>query len=93
MTFAPLSTRNLAILAMAPLALGLAACNKSEGGASAPAGSVAAVAPPAGKQWTETFTKTEDGDGVIVGNPNAPIKMVEYGSLSCPIAQNWRRTE
>jgi len=85
MIFAPLSTRTLTMLAMAPLALGLAACNKSENGAAtAPAGSVTAVAPPAGKTWAETFAKTEDGDGIIVGNPKAAIKMVEYGSLSCP---------
>lgn len=85
MTIAPLSKRVMTMLVLAPLGLGLAACNKSEGGAaSAPAGSVAAVAPPAGKAWTETFTKTEDGDGIIVGNPKAAVKMVEYGSLSCP---------
>jgi protein-disulfide isomerase len=42
------------------------------------------VAAPAGKQWMDVIAKTADGDGIIVGNPNAPIKMVEYGSLSCP---------
>lgn len=85
MTFAPFSQRILTVLAIAPLALGLAACNKSDkGAASVPAGSVAAMAPPAGKQWVDMIAKTEDGSGIIVGNPKAPIKMVEYGSLSCP---------
>lgn len=72
-------------LAALPLALGLAACNKG-GDASAPAanGAVAAVAPPAGKAWTDIVAKTEDGAGVVVGNPKAAIKLVEYGSLSCP---------
>jgi protein-disulfide isomerase len=70
-------------LATLPLALGLAACNKSETPAASGA-AVANMAPPAGKQWAEVFAKTEDGAGLIVGNPNAPIKLVEYGSLSCP---------
>lgn len=72
-------------IAALPLALGLAACNK-DGDATAPAssGPAAAVAPPAGKAWTDIVAKTEDGAGVVVGNPKAPIKLVEYGSLSCP---------
>lgn len=44
---------------------------------------VAAVAPPAGKAWTEVIEETADG-GMRMGNPDAPIKLIEYGSLSCP---------
>lgn len=68
----------------APLALGLAACNSgadAEGGLSGDP--VAEVAPPAGKTWSETVTVTELG-GYSVGNPDAPIKLIEYGSLTCP---------
>ena len=67
-----------------PLALGLAACNKTETGAAAPAGEpIAKIAPPAGKAWADVVAENADG-GVVLGNPDAPIKLVEYGSLSCP---------
>ena len=66
----------------APLALGLAACGKNN--ASAPSGeAIAKVAPPAGKAWGDVVAKTEQG-GYLMGNPDAPIKLVEYGSLTCP---------
>jgi len=71
------------LLAALPLALALSACKKTDE-AAAPTGPVAAVAPPAGKAWADIIAKTEDGAGVIMGNPNAPLKLVEYGSLSCP---------
>lgn len=48
--------------------------------ASAP---VAAKAAPAGKNWTETVAVTPDF-GVRMGNPDAPLKLVEYGSRACP---------
>lgn len=79
MTF---SMRNAALVAALPLALGLAACDK--GPAAKSSGPVAAVAPPAGKAWVDVINKTADGAGIVMGNPDAPIKMVEYGSLSCP---------
>jgi protein-disulfide isomerase len=70
----------------APLVLAvfaLAACNKS-GDTSAPQASeaVKAVAPPAGTKWSDKVVVTDEG--VRMGNPDAPIKLVEYGSLSCP---------
>jgi protein-disulfide isomerase len=48
--------------------------------ASAP---VATIAAPAGKQWTDIVEKTKD-NGYRQGNPDAPIKLVEYGSRLCP---------
>ena len=65
----------------APLALGLAACSKSDNPAAGD--SVAAVAAPAGQSWSDVIAPTPDG-GMIMGNPKAPIKLLEYGSLSCP---------
>ena len=75
--------RHLAFaLIAAPLALGLAACGKKDG--DAPAGeAIAKIAPPAGKAWGDVVVKTEQG-GYLMGNPDAPIKLVEYGSLTCP---------
>jgi protein-disulfide isomerase len=73
-------------LAAAPLALGLAACQQEAtpaAGSEAPEGAVvAAVTAPAGKTWTDVVEVTADG-GYKMGNPNAPIKLMEYGALSC----------
>jgi protein-disulfide isomerase len=68
----------------APLALALAACGSSGDEAGAPTGdTIAPIAAPAGTCWTETVSVTPDG-GDVMGNPDAPLKLVEYGSLSCP---------
>jgi protein-disulfide isomerase len=65
-------------------ALALAACNKGEATPGVPSGdALAKVAAPAGTAWSDTVSENADG-GFVMGNPNAPIKLVEYGSLSCP---------
>ncbi len=75
--------RQFLILAVAPLALAGCKQEAATPGSDAPQGeAIAAIAPPAGTSWTETFAKTADG-GYLVGNPNAPVKLVEYGALSC----------
>lgn len=77
------SLSRLAFAAAAvPLALGLAACGKKEAGAAG-GDKIAPIAAPAGKAWSDVVAKTPDG-GYVMGNPQAPIKLVEYGSLSCP---------
>jgi protein-disulfide isomerase len=73
----------LATLA-APLALGLAACSSgSDDGTGTSGDVVEEVAPPAGTTWSEVAVRTPEG-GWLVGNPDAPIKLLEYGSLTCP---------
>lgn len=45
-----------------------------------------ATAAPTSKQardWTRTVSQTPDG-GYRMGNPQAPVRVVEYGSISCP---------
>lgn len=71
----------LSMLAL-PLALGLAACDKgSEAGA--PSGQpLAKVAAPAGKAWGDVVEKTPEG-GFRMGNPKAPITVLEFGSMTC----------
>ena len=69
----------------ATLALALAACgNKDEStSAAAPSGdAIAKIAAPAGSTWADTYSATPEG-GYRMGNPDAPIKLVEYGALSC----------
>ncbi len=73
------------LLAALPLTLGLAACDKKDDAATGDVASsepIAKIAAPAGKSWTETFTTTPDG-GYVIGNPDAPIKVLEFGALSC----------
>jgi protein-disulfide isomerase len=70
----------LASLLVLPLAL--AGCSKETGTPSAPASPVAAVSAPAGQDWTQTAART--AEGTLIGNPAAPIKLVEYGSRLCP---------
>ena len=76
------------MLRSAPLALAaalaLAACNSEEApdGTVAESAPVAAVPAPAGQAWSEIATVTPEG-GVLQGNPNAPIKLVEYASHTC----------
>ena len=68
------------------LALLLAGCGDKDAdnaAVSAPAEPVAAVPPPEGSNWTEVVTETPDG-GYLMGNPNAPVKLLEYASYTCP---------
>lgn len=78
------SLRSLALVATAlPLALGLAACKKGDAPGAAVSGEkIAVIAPPAGKVWSDVVSKTPE-NGYRMGNPDAPIKLVEYGSLTC----------
>lgn len=73
-------------LAILP-ALALAACGG--GGSSNSAAPVANAAPvaaapaPAGQNWVDTVVATPDF-GMRMGNPDAPLKLIEYGSRACP---------
>jgi len=40
-------------------------------------------AAPAARDWSRTVVATPEG-GFRMGNPAAPIRLVEYGSLTCP---------
>src|SRR5688500_16911831 len=66
----------------APLALALAACGSNEEGAVS-GETVAPTPAPAGQQWVDVAAVTPEG-GWLIGNPDAPLKLVEYGSLTCP---------
>ena len=64
-----------------PLIL-LSACDQKAADSPVAAGAVAEVKAPAGTEWATTVVETPDG-GMQMGNPNAPVKLIEYGSLSC----------
>lgn len=70
---------------LAPLAL-LAACGggtDATGNGATAAAPVQGAAAPQGQQWRDVVSETPEG-GYRMGNPDAPIKVVEYGSRTCP---------
>lgn len=71
----------------AAAALTLAGCHKkADESASTSTATPAAsgpVAPAPAGGWVEQVTATPDG-GYLMGNPNAPVKLIEYGSRTCP---------
>src|SRR5947208_13614749 len=48
-----------------------------------PASAKPAAKASAGTDWTHVVAATPSG-GFVLGNPKAKVKLVEYGSLSCP---------
>ena len=73
-------------LACAAATLALAACNKKTDQGSAPAAdnkvTITQANPPPGGSWSDVVNATSAG--FMMGNPNAKVKLVEIGSLSCP---------
>ena len=76
----------LSVVALAAL-LTATACNGEKAATGANAAAAAAdfkaVAPPANGDWSEVVSATPAG-GFVMGNPNAKVKLVEYGSMTCP---------
>ncbi|MCK0127914.1 thioredoxin domain-containing protein [Erythrobacter sp. F6033] len=78
-----MTRRAIAFGMTAPIALALAACGSDPAEAGTEAGEpIAAIDAPEGTSWTETVTVSEEG-GYVLGNPDAPIKLVEYASHTC----------
>lgn len=79
-----MTIRRAALAAIAlPLAVALAACgDKEEDGALPEGEAIAAIAAPAGTEWADTAVETPEG-GFQMGNPEAPLKLVEYASHTC----------
>lgn len=75
--------RTLPLALAAVLALASCGSNDDAAGAIAEGKPVAAVPAPAGQAWSDVVAEVADG-GMRIGNPDAPIKLLEYGSLSCP---------
>jgi len=79
------SLYRLSLLALAaPLALGISGCDRTEAeGEVAEAAAIDPIAAPAGQEWSQIAAETPEG-GVVMGNPDAPIKLIEYASHTCP---------
>ena len=63
----------------------IAGCNSKAGDAKTNDAPVKweQTAPPKGGDWTMVVNPTPAG-GFMMGNPSAKVKLVEYGSLTCP---------
>jgi protein-disulfide isomerase len=75
-------------LSCAVAAAALAACNKAKNeapstGAANDTAIITQANPPPGGTWADVVNATSAG-GYMMGNPNAKVKLVEIGSLSCP---------
>ena len=78
---------SLLTCAMAALALAAGNKNKNDGG-NGPAATnetvtITQASPPPGGTWADVVNATSAG-GYMMGNPNAKVKLIEIGSLSCP---------
>jgi protein-disulfide isomerase len=72
----------------AAAALALAGCHKNgnNGAPTAAANEKVTITqanPPPGGTWADVVNQTSAG-GYMMGNPNAKVKLIEIGSLSCP---------
>ena len=81
-------------LSVTAAALLLAACGGGESGnnsVGAAGDPIANVAAPAGTSWLDTTRATADG-GVLRGNPDAAVRILEYGSYTCPHCAEFAET-
>lgn len=57
----------------------------------AAAAAKSAAKAPATHDWSRTVAVTPEG-GFRMGNPAAPVKLIEYGSLACPHCRHFEET-
>jgi protein-disulfide isomerase len=77
--------KRIFLLTASAAILALAGCNKTgnQGTVANDKVTVTEATPPPGGSWADVVNATSAG-GVMMGNPNASVKLVEIGSLSCP---------
>lgn len=75
-------------LCAVPFALSLAACQEEATDGPPRGEPIAPVAAPAGQSWVETAVETPEG-GFRIGNPEAPLKLVEYASHTCHVCADF----
>lgn len=63
--------------------LALAACKKTDADAAPPVAAAGPIAPAPAGGWAAQVARTAEG-GYRMGNPDAPVKLVEFGSRTCP---------
>lgn len=83
-------TRSIMLISAAA-ALAIAGCDKKQEAGTATADTqsvtITQAAPPPGGTWADVVNET--AAGALMGNPDAPVKLIEIGSLSCPHCQKF----
>lgn len=80
-----MNVRNIFACAVAVLALAACHKNQSQNQGSAVSNDTVKITqatPPAGGNWSDVVNETSAG--FMMGNPNAKVKLVEIGALTCP---------
>ena len=79
--------KSFILCGIAATALSVTACNAEQSAngtaATGTGGPIEPVPAPNGGDWTTTVAATPEG-GFVMGNPNATVKLVEFGSMTCP---------
>jgi protein-disulfide isomerase len=76
--------KSFVFLACCAAVVAIAGCNSKQGDAATNAPvKLQQVKPPKGGDWSQVVNSTAAG-GFLMGNPNAKVKLIEYGSLTCP---------
>ena len=71
---------------VAAAAFAVSACNAEKSGnavTAATGGPIEAVPAPNGGDWSTIVAATPEG-GFVMGNPKAAVKLIEFGSMTCP---------
>ncbi len=72
---------------LAALALLIAGCGGGDGNNAAAGANLQAplaqIPAPDNGDWAQVVSRTQEG-GFLMGNPNAPVKLIEYASMTCP---------
>lgn len=81
------------ILAASAAILASGACNAEKGADSAAVSSapIKPIAAPNNGDWSQTVTETAE-NGYRMGNPDAPVKLIEYASVTCPACAQFSET-
>jgi len=71
-------------LSCAMAVVAMAGCNSKDSDAATNAPlNITPIAAPKGGDWTQMVTATPEG-GFLMGNPDARVKLLEFGSMTCP---------
>lgn len=82
----------IVFLASTAALIAVAGCNSNQGNAATNTPvELTQVAAPKNGDWTTIVAATPAG-GFLMGNPNAKVKLVEYGSMTCPHCREFEET-
>ena len=73
---------------LASLALALAGCGDGGTNATNAFGPLTQIPAPNNGDWTQIVSRTPEGT-YLMGNPDAPVKLVEYASATCHVCADF----